>query len=483
MKTVHCVLLTLLLATAVLAQGPALRWAEWYSVPSNPTGFARAVIEIEGGRLVATGWCRDYFDTHPDDHEKVFVICVDTSGQEIWSRVHEFPDQNAEAWTIQRTPDAGYVLAATANEPSAGASVSYLMKLDSLGEEEWRQGYGSPPAFYLPVIGGHTSDGGYFIASTLRVEDDNDFRLTRINADRSVRWTETYGGAGQQTLYAAVRMPDDGFLLVGTTHVSPQQGRDAYVVKVDSAGDSVWSHTYGGPADEIPSDLALMPDGGFVIVGGSEDQFVIRADSGGDTLWTRSLTHLPRLEVHSVAVTRDTGIVVAGSISRSSLLDSLAVLIKLDANGVEEWTSLLTAEYYGFGAYDVVQTEDAGFALAGKSHAAVEPSFCLALTYPDPTLPVEPGNVPSVPALYAMCAFPNPFNPTTTISFALPRAGRVTIAVFDLLGREVEMLTDATYPAGEHRISFDGSHLPSGLYFARLESGPFTATQKLLLLK
>jgi hypothetical protein len=79
--------------------------------------------------------------------------------------------------------------------------------------------------------------------------------------------------------------------------------------------------------------------------------------------------------------------------------------------------------------------------------------------------------------------FPNPFNPTTTISFTIPKDEMVTLRVFDLTGREVTTLSYGRLAAGAHTMMFDGSKLASGVYFYRLESGSFNATRKMLLLK
>ncbi len=65
--------------------------------------------------------------------------------------------------------------------------------------------------------------------------------------------------------------------------------------------------------------------------------------------------------------------------------------------------------------------------------------------------------------------FPNPFNPTTAISYKLSTLSRVTLKVYDVVGREVAVLADATQPPGEHDVSFDGSGLSSGVYFYRIE--------------
>lgn len=78
---------------------------------------------------------------------------------------------------------------------------------------------------------------------------------------------------------------------------------------------------------------------------------------------------------------------------------------------------------------------------------------------------------------------PNPFNPSTTLSYELQAVSRVILRVYDASGRLVATLADAQQSAGTHSAIFDGSNLPSGLYFARLQVGDYTATQKLILLK
>ena len=87
------------------------------------------------------------------------------------------------------------------------------------------------------------------------------------------------------------------------------------------------------------------------------------------------------------------------------------------------------------------------------------------------------------PYALSLSAYPNPFNPSTTLSFSLPKAGNVKLEVFDVTGRLVTTLADERFEAGEHTLRFDGSALPSGVYFARVHTGDVSQTQKLLLLK
>jgi hypothetical protein len=79
--------------------------------------------------------------------------------------------------------------------------------------------------------------------------------------------------------------------------------------------------------------------------------------------------------------------------------------------------------------------------------------------------------------------FPNPFNPTTKISFAMAKAGPVMLTVFDMTGKEVATLVNTTLSAGNFEYTFDGSKLSSGVYFYRIITNDFVDTKKMSLLK
>lgn len=80
-------------------------------------------------------------------------------------------------------------------------------------------------------------------------------------------------------------------------------------------------------------------------------------------------------------------------------------------------------------------------------------------------------------------AHPNPFNPTTNITYSLGQPGAIKINVYDMLGRSVAALVDGVRPAGDHQVQFDAGGLSSGLYFVRMEASGFLKTQKIMLLK
>jgi hypothetical protein len=79
--------------------------------------------------------------------------------------------------------------------------------------------------------------------------------------------------------------------------------------------------------------------------------------------------------------------------------------------------------------------------------------------------------------------YPNPFNPVTSIHYVVGSQGHVTLKVYDVLGNEVATLVNEQKPSGTYEVEFDGTNLPSGIYFYQLKAGTFVETKKMVLLK
>ena len=80
-------------------------------------------------------------------------------------------------------------------------------------------------------------------------------------------------------------------------------------------------------------------------------------------------------------------------------------------------------------------------------------------------------------------SYPNPFNPSTRIRFALPETEKVTLSVYDISGRMVATLIDGYREAGSHEAVFEAKGIASGLYIYRIEAGSNHASGKIMLLK
>lgn len=79
--------------------------------------------------------------------------------------------------------------------------------------------------------------------------------------------------------------------------------------------------------------------------------------------------------------------------------------------------------------------------------------------------------------------YPNPFNPSTTISYQLPKAGLVTLKIYDMVGKEIKVLVNEYKETGRYTVEFNATGLASGVYMYRLDCNDYHATKKLTLLK
>ena len=103
-----------------------------------------------------------------------------------------------------------------------------------------------------------------------------------------------------------------------------------------------------------------------------------------------------------------------------------------------------------------------------------------AVAVPTPTEPTSTGQ----PLVFSLSQnYPNPFRSATSIEYEIAERSRVTLSVFDVLGREVAVLVDAVEQAGSHRVRFDARALPSGVYVYRLTTGSSTRSQRMVLVR
>ena len=114
----------------------------------------------------------------------------------------------------------------------------------------------------------------------------------------------------------------------------------------------------------------------------------------------------------------------------------------------------------------------------------------IVLTFPEDTVVSITQNPITVNEFSLKQNYPNPFNPTTTIEYTIAPANYssgetsvVKLKIYDVLGNEIAILVDKEKPAGKYRVEFNASGLPSGIYFYQLNTGNYTETKKMILIK
>jgi len=305
--------------------------------------------------------------------------------QPQWQRTYGSSDPDA-AKSVQQTSDGGYIIAGGTYSFGAGSCDFWLVRTDSLGDTAWTRTYGGAGNDLANSVR-QTADGGYVIAGYTESsgDEDGDVMLVKTDSQGRALWTRTYGGTSWDDCYSVRQTADFGYILVGLTENYGAGYTDVWVVKTDSLGDTMWTRTFGGTSFDEGHDILQTSDGGYVIAAatasfgaGAMDGWLIKTDSAGDTLWTRVHGGANDDRFYSVAITADGGYVFAGITGSFGAGGLDFWLLKASDSGDTAWTRT-----YGGAADDeawsVQPTADGGCVAAGytRSFGAGQSDFWL----------------------------------------------------------------------------------------------------------
>ena len=274
-----------------------------------------------------------------------------------------------EAWAdaVQQTLDGGYIIVGYNNSSSTGYHADvYMVKVDPSGDIQWTKTYGGSDSDYGRSVR-QTSDGGYVIVGETYSfgAGRGDVYLIKTDSAGNPLWTRTYGSAQAEEGTSMELTPDGGYIIVGSTFSFVSNHADVYLIRTNPLGDSLWTRTYGGPSSTWGTSIQITSDGGYVFVANtiSSGIYLVRTDSAGDTLWTRELGG-PTTAM-SVQQTSNGGYIITGSTPTPSEVD--VYLLKTDPSGDTVWTKT-----YGSGSgSSVQQTSDGGYIVAGSTFSTL----------------------------------------------------------------------------------------------------------------
>ncbi len=186
-------------------------------------------------------------------------------------------------------------------------------------------------------------------------------------------WSRTFGGSSLDGCQSVQQTSDGGYVLAGYTESFGSGGKDFWLVKTDTNGDSLWSRTYGGPDDEVCTWVDQTSDGGYVLGGytisfgaGDKDFWLVKTNSEGDSLWSRTYGESSVEYCNSGQECADGGFVLTGTKGLSA--SAQFWLVKTDSQGDTLWTRAFGSYSpwgYGYRGQSVRQTTDGGYLLAG----------------------------------------------------------------------------------------------------------------------
>jgi len=256
--------------------------------------------------------------------------------------------------------------------PSAVVS-AVLLPLLSFAQITFERHYGGESMEWGFCVQ-QTADSGYIVAGTTLSygAGSYDAWLVRTDAQGETIWTRAYGGSDGDHFYGVENAPG-GFLAVGETGSFGAGLGDVWLVRTDVNGDTLWTKTYGGTGVDYALSLHPTADSGYAISGvtnscgaGNYDGWLLRTDARGDTEWTRTYGGSGLDAANSLDVTSDGGFILTGLFDRDGVLGGDPWVVRTDSLGDTIWTKTLPAPGHDAG-YCVEETGDSGYIVVGST--------------------------------------------------------------------------------------------------------------------
>ena len=484
------------------------RWTRTYGGNDVDVGFSVQQTS-EGGYIIA-GYTSSFGITRDD----VYLLKINPFGDTLWTKAYG-GTLNDGGYSVQEISGGGFIIVGFTYSYGAGSYDVYLIKTDSLGDTTWTRTYGGTSGDHGSSIQ-ETSDKGFIIAGFTQSFGAGGLDVYLIKADSfgNTLWTKTYGGIEWDEGRSVHKMSDEGFIIIGYTD-SFGTGGDVYLIKTDSLGETLWTRTFGGTNFDEGLSVQETSDGEYILAGwtqsfgaGGSDAYLIKTDSFGDTLWTKTFGGTDNDFSSSVQETSDGGYVIVGWTFSFGAGSADVHLIKTDSIGDTLWTKT-----YGGIDGDVgwsgQQTSDGGFIVTGVTGSFGSGGGDVYLVKTDSLGNVMAGveeerseSGVQIAEFGVTQNQPNPFHHSTVIRYQIPlppltkgdRGGfkiPVSLAIYDITGRLVETLVHGMQEPGVYQLPIASNQLPgSGIYFYRLttrfghnDSSPYTITKKMTLIR
>ncbi len=472
-------IMSLLFTTQLIAEDT---WIKTYQPFGNVSYYPEDIVLCQDGGYAVNGHYI-YNDPQfpPFEDEWGFLMKTDSDGNLLWAvrDTLDFMYWN-RSHAFLETSDGSFI--------SLGHSYGggYMIKRDSEGNRLWSVPYNDFGTNSMD----NTVEGNIILGGTQNLN----IALRKIDEEGNTIWTKSYPiDDASSVCNSIIQTNDGGYVLTGYLDYQGNQDADILVMKTDVNGDSLWTKIYDGYGYwDRGLSVAEDSNNNIMVAGELRDYnytigFLWYLNENGNTIWIQEVDSDIGHSHSSITVLPDntfTAYTYSGSgMNRETTIYNfdnnfdIIWVSELESNVAkgDKCISFLNNNHYIFALRDVggIFQNNIGIAKT-DSHGQV--------------VSIDEFEVPFLNEIF-LTNYPNPFNPSTTISFNIPEESVVKIEIFNLKGQRVNILIDDHLLPGEHKIIWDGDddsgrQVSSGVYIFQLMVNDKTvATTKGLLLK
>ena len=193
-----------------------------------------------------------------------------------------------------QTNDGGYIILGNVSGFHGNTSV-YLAKTDTLGKIIWDKLIGGTEINWANDFK-ITHDKGFIIAGYTNINTNNGYDVSLIKTDSlgNIKWEKTYGGTDWDLGNSVIEDKEHNFLVTGSTYSYSYGDADVYLIKTDSIGDTLWTRHYGGTGEDVAYCIDTTNHSDYLLSGvtrketdSTYDAYLLKINKNGDTLFTK----------------------------------------------------------------------------------------------------------------------------------------------------------------------------------------------------
>ncbi|MBD3233828.1 MAG: T9SS type A sorting domain-containing protein [candidate division Zixibacteria bacterium] len=365
------------IAFAAIGNTQEIIWSQTYGGDSWDGAFS-AQATTDGGYVLAGA--TNSFGAGGYDF---YVIKADGDGNVLWQQTYG-GTEDEWANSIKQTSDGGYIIVGYTTSFQPGGEDFYLVRIDANGTVIWTLPFGTDWDDRAESVD-ITTDGGFIVAGyNYTLGNPYNAYLVRFDSNGNGVWAYNYGGFGDDYAYSVQQTSDGGFVFVGATDSWGGGQHDFYVAKTDADGNYDWWRTFGSTMDEWAYSVTETSDGDFVVAGykstfaGSLDAYLVKFDSEGNTIWANAYGGVGDEIAYSVKETPDSGYILAGVTDSWGAGSDDFYYFKIDSEGAPLWETTYGSNQSEI-ARSVDNTNDGNYIVAGYQGGFAHPQDVLLI--------------------------------------------------------------------------------------------------------
>jgi hypothetical protein len=284
-----------------------LSWTKAYDLGVESRGYS--VIQTSDGGYAISGIA----------DSMVVLLKADVNGTLLWSKTFNLTDSDAYGYSVRQTSDGGYAIAGYAYEDTVNyTSDICLIKTDKNGALQWNYTYGGSgnQMAYSMVL---TPNGEYVIAGSYNTDGISSAMLLKVDANGVEKWMKVYNTTDDSYGQSLVATPDGGYAIAGYAYMDSTYTADVYLIKTDANGTMQWNQTYGGAGYDYGYSIVTTPEGGYAIGGYTEslvsysyDFMLVKVSSNGTLQWTKTWDGGDSERARALVASKDGSFVLVG---------------------------------------------------------------------------------------------------------------------------------------------------------------------------